>query len=81
MMCSAPNDVLGYEPLPRQLPVLCPLLLRERMKLAALVGRLAVGMKLRQPQVAAVGQAPGLRPHRHPALLEELKVKWSEPFK
>lgn len=71
---QAPNDVLGHEPLPRQVPVLCLLRRRQRMKLAALVWRPAVGMLLDQAQIAAVREAPGLRPQRRPAALEELEV-------
>ena len=71
---QAPDDVLGHEPLPCQLPVLCLLLARQWVQFAALVRRLAVGMMLRQPQVAAVGQALGLLGQRRPAALEELEV-------
>ena len=44
------------------------------MKFAALVWRLTVLVLLDNPQIAAVRQAPGLRPQCRPAALEELEV-------
>ena len=57
----AANDVLHHEPLTRELPIVCLLLVGQRMQLAflvgqtaVLVGQTAVLMALFQAQIAAV---------------------------
>lgn len=62
------------EPLSRELAVRYLLLIRQRMMLALSSGQAAVGMQLRQPQVAAVRETLGLRQKRQTAFLEQLEV-------
>ena len=66
--------MLNHEPLARKLSVTRFLLLSQRVQLAFLARQTAVSVVLFQPQVAAVCQALGLRPHRQATLDEQLEV-------
>ena len=71
---QAADDVFYHETLLRQLPVGLLFLVGERVQLAFLVRRLAVGMMPHQAQIAAVRQAAGPAKQSRPALDQQLEV-------